>query len=86
MDAVDPRLVDRATAVVAAVDGVRSVDELRIRWIGHTLHAEATVTVDAHLTLTVAHGIPHSTEAHLLTDVRRLTAATVHTSPAGAHR
>ncbi|MDQ1678785.1 MAG: hypothetical protein QOF58_5339 [Pseudonocardiales bacterium] len=44
MDAVDPQVVERATAAVAAVDGVQSVDEMRIRWIGHTLRAEATVT------------------------------------------
>jgi len=85
MDAVDPHLVDQATAAVAAVDGVRSVDELRIRWIGHTLRAEATITVDPHLTLIAAHDVAHHAEDHLLTDVRRLTAATVHASPAGAH-
>ena len=64
---------------------MRAVDELRIRWIGHTLRAEADITVDPHLSLTDAHDIPHHAEAHLLTDVRRLTAATVHASPAGAH-
>lgn len=85
MDAVDPALVEQATGAVAAVDGVRSVDELRIRWIGHTLRAEATVTVDANLSLVAAHDIAHHAEDHLLADVRRLTAATVHTSPAGAH-
>jgi cation diffusion facilitator family transporter len=85
MDAVDLSLVERATAAVAAVEGVRSVDELRIRWIRHTLRAEATVTVDAHLTLIAAHDIAHHAEDHLLADVRRLTAATVHASPVGAH-
>ena len=85
MDAVDPDLVGQATAAVAEVEGVRAVDELRIRWIGHTLRAEADITVDPHLSLTDAHDIAHHAEAHLLTDVRRLTAATVHASPAGAH-
>jgi cation diffusion facilitator family transporter len=85
MDAVDPSLVEQATAAVAAVDGVRSVDELRIRWIGHALRAEATITVDPLLTLIAAHDIAHHAEDHLLADVRRLTAATVHASPVGAH-
>lgn len=39
MDAVDPELVDRATAAMLTVGGVTGVRELRIRWIGHTLRA-----------------------------------------------
>jgi cation diffusion facilitator family transporter len=85
MDAVDPELVTQATTAISDVDGVITVDELRIRWIGHTLRAEAAITVDRELNLAQAHEIAHHAEAHLLTDVRRLTAATVHTSPAGAH-
>jgi cation diffusion facilitator family transporter len=85
MDAVDPELVDRATAAVLNVTGIDAVRELRIRWIGHTLRAEADVTVAADLTVTQAHDLAHHAEAHLLKQVRRLTAASVHTSPAGAH-
>ena len=49
MDAVDPELVERARSVAGSVPGVQRVDELRLRWIGHRLHAEAEVTVDPHL-------------------------------------
>jgi divalent metal cation (Fe/Co/Zn/Cd) transporter len=85
MDAVDPDLVDRATAAIGTVDGITGVRELRIRWIGHTLRAEADVTVDPGATLAEAHDLAHHAEAHLLHDVRRLTAATIHASPADAH-
>jgi cation diffusion facilitator family transporter len=85
MDAVDPALVTAATAAIADVDGVLDVPSLRIRWIGHTLRAEADIVVDSGLSLTEAHDIAHHAEAHLLTDIRRLTAATVHASPAGSH-
>lgn len=85
MDAVDPALVQQATAAVASVAGVEAVRDLRIRWIGHALRAEADVTVAADLSLVQAHDLAHHAEAHLLHDVRRLTAATIHTSPAGAH-
>jgi hypothetical protein len=37
------------------------------------------------LTVTQAHDLAHHAEAHLLGQVRRLTAANVHASPAGAH-
>jgi cation diffusion facilitator family transporter len=85
MDAVDPGLVDAATAAVLEVDGVLAVTELRIRWIGHTLRAEAAITIDASHSLSEAHDIAHHAEAHLLADVRRLTAANVHASPTGSH-
>jgi cation diffusion facilitator family transporter len=85
MDAVDPALVDRAVAAVSSVEGISEVDDLRIRWIGHTLRAEADVTVAADLTLAEAHHLAHHAEQHLLEQVRRFTAATIHASPAGAH-
>lgn len=85
MDAVDPALVRQARASIAEVDGVQDVRDLRIRWIGHTLRAEVDIALPADLTLIQAHEVAHHAEAHLLLDVRRLTAATIHTSPAGAH-
>jgi cation diffusion facilitator family transporter len=86
MDAVDPALVDQATAAVTSVAGIKGVRELRIRWIGHTLRAEVDATVDPGLTVTQAHDLAHHAETHLLTQVRRLTAATIHTSPTGTHQ
>jgi cation diffusion facilitator family transporter len=85
MDAVDPGLVEQARAAVSSVTGVGTIRELRIRWIGHTLRAEVDVTVDPALTVVEAHDLAHHAERHLLADVRRLTAATVHTSPEGTH-
>ena len=86
MDAVDPAIVDQATAAIETVDGVREVRELRIRWIGHNLRVEADITVDPSLSIVDAHGLAHLAEEHLLADVRHLSAATVHVSPVGAHR
>jgi len=85
MDAVDPGLVEQARTAVLGVPGVRGIRELRIRWIGHTLRAEVDATVDSTLTLTAAHDLAHHAERHLLGEVRRLTAANIHTSPVGAH-
>jgi cation diffusion facilitator family transporter len=85
MDAVDPGLVDQAVAAVTSVHGIEEVRDLRIRWIGHTLRAEVDVMVPTNLTVTEAHDLAHHAEEHLLEQVGRLAAATVHTSPAGAH-
>nr|BFD80617.1 hypothetical protein StreXyl84_00180 [Streptomyces sp. Xyl84] len=79
MDAVDPELVDTAEAALRNVDGVLDVGQVRMRWIGHTLRAEADIVVDPHLTVIAAHDRAVAAEHTLIHAVPRLTAATVHT-------
>ncbi|GGN43936.1 cation efflux system protein [Actinoplanes campanulatus] len=81
MDRVDPELVDQAEQALRAVPGIRDVSGLRLRWIGHRLHAEAAIVVDAGLSLLAAHEIAADAEHQLTHDVPRLTAATVHVDP-----
>jgi cation diffusion facilitator family transporter len=85
MDAVDPALVDQATAALRSVGGVEEIRELRLRWIGHALRAEADISVDPKLSVTQAHDLAHHAEQHLLAALSRLSAASIHTSPVGAH-
>ena len=82
MDAVDPALVDQAEQALAGTAGVASVGELRLRWIGHDLHAETELVVDSALSLVDAHAIAVEAEHRLMHAVPRLTSATVHTDPA----
>lgn len=79
MDSVDPALVDTAQAALRGVDGVLGTGQVRMRWIGHTLRAEADIVVDPHLTVVQAHGLAVAAEHALIHAVPRLTAATVHT-------
>jgi len=81
MDAVDPRLVATAEASARATGGVEDVDELRLRWIGHSLRAEVEIVVDPALSLVAAHRVAHEAEHRLLHDVPRLSAALVHAHP-----
>ncbi|MER7108263.1 cation diffusion facilitator family transporter [Streptomyces sp. NPDC000229] len=78
MDAVDPDLVDRAEHVLAHVEGVRAVGAVRMRWLGHTLRAEASVVVDPSLTVVQAHAVAVAAEHALLHAVPRLAGVTVH--------
>ena len=84
MDAVDPELVEQATSALAHVDGVVTVDDVRLRWIGHALRAEVDVAVPAGVTVESAHRTAHAAEHALTHAVPRLTAATVHAHPAPA--
>ena len=81
MDAVDPALLDRAEEVLRSVPGVMGLGEVRMRWVGHELRAEAEITVDGAVTLTEAHRICVDAEHELLHAVPRLVAATVHPDP-----
>jgi len=81
MDAVDPTLVDQAHSVLATMSEANAVDRVRLRWIGHTLHAEVDLTVPDSLTLRQAHDIAHDAEHRLRHAIPRLHSATVHAYP-----
>jgi cation diffusion facilitator family transporter len=83
MDAVDPELVDSAETALLATPGVRGVESVRLRWIGHRVHAEVGLTVDAHLDLIQAHDVAHDAHHRLLHDIPKLADATIHISPTG---
>jgi cation diffusion facilitator family transporter len=84
MDAVDPALLATAETAVAGVDGVLEVSRLRMRWIGHHLHAEVTIVVGGELSVRAAHRVSVGAEHALLHAVPRLTTALVHADPARA--
>jgi cation diffusion facilitator family transporter len=83
MDGVDPVIRDKSEAVLAEVPGVEGVGEVRVRWIGHRLHAEAEVTVDEDRTIAEAHDIAERTRHALLHEVPHLASAIIHADPCG---
>jgi cation diffusion facilitator family transporter len=86
MDAVEPDLLDAAEHAMTHVPGVVGVAELRMRWIGHHLRAEAAILVDGSLSLREAHHVAVDAEHALLHAIPRLSAALIHPDPtAGEH-
>ena len=82
LDGVDPAMVDTAERALAAQPGVQAVRSVRMRWIGHRLHADAELDVDATLDLAQAHRIAHDAEHELTHAVPKLTTALIHAYPA----
>jgi cation diffusion facilitator family transporter len=82
MDAVDPEIVDAAEESLARRPGVRAVHSIRIRWIGHRLHADAELDVDPSTDLADAHRIAHDAEHELIHAVPKLSTALIHAYPA----
>jgi divalent metal cation (Fe/Co/Zn/Cd) transporter len=57
------------------------VGEVRLRWIGHQMRAEATITVAGSLSLRAAHQVVVDAEHALLHAVPKLAAALIHPDP-----
>ncbi len=81
MDAVDPALVEEVVSTLDGVDGVDAVESVRLRWVGHELHAEAVIVSDGRLSLAQAHDVAERAHHLLLHRVRRLARVTIHTNP-----
>lgn len=82
LDGVDPAMVDVAERTLAAAPGVQAVRSVRMRWIGHRLHADAELDIDPALDLAQAHRIAHDAEHQLTHAVPKLTSALIHAYPA----
>jgi divalent metal cation (Fe/Co/Zn/Cd) transporter len=81
LDVIEPHLVDTVSDQLAAVPGIRAVDRVQMRWVGHQLHVDADVALDAHLALARAHDILEEARPSLLHYVPRLADALLPASP-----
>lgn len=86
LDGVDPELPDRARAVLAGVAGVASVDEVRLRWIGHRLRGEAVIGVEPTLDVVTAHAIANRAANAVRAAMPNLDDVSVHVEPSGHDR
>jgi cation diffusion facilitator family transporter len=85
LDGVDPEIIDAAESSLPASPGVKDMHSIRMRWIGHRLHAEAELDVDPATSLSDAHRIAHATEHELIHRVPRLSSALIHAYPSHLH-
>jgi divalent metal cation (Fe/Co/Zn/Cd) transporter len=57
-----PSLVAQAEVAVRSVPGITGVEELRLRWTGHRLNVEATVTSDPTMPVGRFHELEHQAD------------------------
>jgi cation diffusion facilitator family transporter len=82
LDGVDPKLVDTAETALAGEPGVVGVRSIRMRWIGHRLHADAELDIAPDASLHDAHLLAHNAEHTLTHAVPKLSTALIHAYPA----
>ena len=88
MDAVDPRLVERAEHAAAEVVGVRAVSRVRMRWVGHRLYADVDVVLDSPADVASAQRVADEVRrqiVHEVTGVEDVVVQACTPVAAGAH-
>ena len=78
LDGVDPEVVDEIRHAANHASGVQAISEIRVRWIGHRLHAEVNVAVTPELTVEQGHEVAMEVQHHLLRHLRYLSHVTIH--------
>ena len=81
IDGIEPEVVDTAASTIAGVEGVDSVDDLRVRWHGHQLRITASISVSSTLTVKDGHDIAHAVEHELHHAFGTPIVATIHVEP-----
>jgi cation diffusion facilitator family transporter len=81
MDAIDPELLAQAELVVQQQPDVKGYNRLRMRWMGHRLHAEVHIAVEPHLSTVQSHYIAENLRHDLFHHVPSLAEVVVHVDP-----
>jgi cation diffusion facilitator family transporter len=81
MDAVDPALIQQAEAVISTNDDVLEIRRIRMRWVGHCLHAEIYISVDPEQKTSQSHQIAEQVRHALFHEFPDLTDINVHVDP-----
>jgi len=81
LDAVDPEVVDEIAQTIRKTEGVQKVSEIRVRWIGHQLHAEVNLAVAAALSISDAHDISQEARHDVLHQLPYISNIVIHVDP-----
>ena len=80
LDGVDPGLVAQAEEAVGSVPGITGVEEVRLRWTGHRLNVEATVTSDPAMPVGRFHELEHEADQIIRSQLSSINAVRLNPS------
>ena len=84
LDGVDPAVIETITHAVQHTPEVQEVTQVRVRWVGHRLHAELNIAVSPQLSVAQGHAIAMDVRHQLLHHVPPLANAIIHVDPLDA--
>lgn len=82
MDAIEPEIMDQAESVLDEEAGEEFVvNRLRMRWVGHRLHAEVFIAVDPQMSTAESHDVAEELRHALFHELPNLSEIVVHVDP-----
>jgi divalent metal cation (Fe/Co/Zn/Cd) transporter len=84
MDGVTPGVVEDIRRAAGRAEDVQAVSEVRVRWIGHRLHAEVNLAVAPALSVREAHDISKKVQHDILHELPHLSNVLIHVDPPDA--
>ena len=84
LDGVNPEVIDEIKEAANHTVGVENVTDVRVRWLGHRLHAELNIAVNPEFTVSNGHKIAMKTRHELLHKLPFLSGVTIHVDPTNA--
>jgi cation diffusion facilitator family transporter len=84
LDGVDPAILEEIKHAIRHMPEVQEVSQIRIRWVGHRLHAELNIAVHPQLSVAQGHTIAAEVRHQLLHHVLHLANAVIHVDPLDA--
>jgi cation diffusion facilitator family transporter len=84
LDGVEPTVLAEVKHATRHAPGVYEVTQVRVRWVGHRLHAELNIAVQPQLSVAQGHAIATEVRHHLLHHLPHLANAMIHVDPVEA--
>ena len=81
MDAIEPEHLERVEEVIHKQEQVKELRWLRMRWLGHRLHADIGIAVEPQLTTADSHAIAEQLRHDLYHKLPYLSEIMVHVDP-----
>jgi cation diffusion facilitator family transporter len=84
LDGVEPTMLEEIRHAVRHTPEVHDVTQVRVRWVGHRLHAELNIAVRQQLSVAQGHAIATEVQHQLFHHMPHLAHAMIHVDPVGA--
>ncbi len=84
LDGVDADVVEEIRKAAYSIPEVQNLAEVRVRWLGHRMHAEVNAAVNPDLTVHEGHRVAQKVRHEILHQLRYLSNVIVHIDPVGA--
>ncbi|HET7680864.1 MAG TPA: cation diffusion facilitator family transporter [Xanthobacteraceae bacterium] len=81
LDGADPEISEKIRQAAEQMPQVQEVTEVRVRWLGHRLHAELNIAVDSQMTVAMAHSVAAEVRHRLLHQFDYLSLVVIHVDP-----